>query len=660
MAINFGDGNLCGASPELNSVLSKLDEAKAEITSKIDEAASTAAAAFKEAEDELAGLKDKLQTIEIPTLPKLNLQSEIKSLTDQIPGTPSFFSALAKIKTEFGDDLEAAGLELDSLVSSATAAISGGGNLCDAVPNLVKEAGSDAPAQQESIAVKQAAAPAVAEPESTVHQVFAVEQQFANLQNKVSSFFTGSKPPDTDTPAFQFTLPSSIKKISLGGGAPTSVAFPPTSIGERTNYTPSSQGDGFAHKQATITETFSLADVVQEPAGTVTEIDGDGNEEKVPVDAKTYVRLKHKPVRIKQLLFHTGTGVSKGYWNRQQRSIFGLDPNIESTDANKGFYYRNQYGRHADLLIATGDYPTIGANEGTNWSAFGNQFNFFPPVKLADHPGNISSGGTVLDPDPDIFVVSGVLPYAGTLGPGQTSSDTRRLSDAKLNSKYQGMCVSLTYSYMERYDPEYVPSKTPPKENTPVPASAPAAAGGEFTAEDFIKIAEEAKKEERRRAAQPTVPTPLPPPTVAAPEPAKPPPSPKKTPPAELVKIKSDKDRIGIVSGISQNDATAVKASLTKILVERYGGKYKIRDDKKTGYLRKGVYRRSGSYRVKVIRNADGKGYGGISWKSYEEAMFKAIKLLEKNPDPPKKRKRIKSYTPPHDGKPAVTVYHED
>jgi hypothetical protein len=156
------------------------------------------------------------------------------------------------------------------------------------------------------------------------------------------------------------------------------------------------------------------------------------------------------------------------------------------------------------------------------------------------------------------------------------------------------------------------------------------------------------------------VPDPVPPPTVAAPEPAKPPPSPKKTPPAEIVKIKSDKDRIGIVSGISQNDATAVKASLTKILVERYGGKYKIRDDKKTGYLRKGVYRRSGSYRVKVIRNADGKGYGGISWKSYEEAMFKAIKLLEKNPDPPKKRKRIKSYTPAHDGKPAVIVYHED
>ena len=647
--VDFANGNLCGASPELNSVLSKLDEAKAEITSKIDEAASTAAAAFKKAEDELAGLKDKLQTIELPTLPKLNLQAEIKGLTDQIPGSPSFFSALAKIKTEFGDDLEAAGLELGTLISKATDAISGGGNLCDAVPNLEKEAGSTKPSKQEPIAVKQAAAPAVAEPASVVNQVVAVEQRFADIANKMSSFFTGSNPPTQDTPAFQLARPNLFKKISLGGGLPTSVAFPPTSIGGRTNYSPSSQGDGFAYKQATITETFSLADVVQEPAGTVIETDGDGNEEKVPVDAKTYVRLKHKPVRIKQLLFHTGTGVRKGYWNRQQRSIFGLDPNIESTDANKGFYYRNQYGRHADLLIATGDYPTIGANEGTNWSAFGNQFNFFPPVKLAAHPGNISSGGTVFTSDPDIFVVSGVLPYAGTLGPGQTSSNTRRLSDAKLNSKYQGMCVSLTYSYMERYDPEYVPSKTPPKKNTPVPASAPAS--DEFTAEDFIKIA---KEEEERKAAQPTVATVLPPPTVAAPEPAKPPPPPKTTPPAEIVKIKSAKDR--------GNDIAVVKANLQKILDERYGGKYKIQDDRRLGQagIIKGIYRRNGSYRVKVIRNADGKGYGSISFKSYEEAMFRAIKLLEKNPDPPKKRKRIKSYTPPHDGKPAVTVYHED
>ena len=112
-------------------------------------------AAFGEAQNELAGLKDKLQSIEIPTLPKLNLQAEIASLTSQIPGTPSFLSALAKIKTEFEDDIKAAGLELDSLVSSATSAISGGGDICAIVPNLEKDAGSTEPAVQKPIAPKQ-------------------------------------------------------------------------------------------------------------------------------------------------------------------------------------------------------------------------------------------------------------------------------------------------------------------------------------------------------------------------------------------------------------------------------------------------------------------------------------------------------------------------
>ena len=134
--VDFSNPNICDASPELNSVLEKLSAAKADAISKLDEVASTAAAAFGEAQNELAGLKDKLQTIEIPTLPKLNLQAEIASLTSQIPGTPTFFSALAKIKTEFGDDLKSSGLELDGLVSSATAAISGGDKICALVPNL--------------------------------------------------------------------------------------------------------------------------------------------------------------------------------------------------------------------------------------------------------------------------------------------------------------------------------------------------------------------------------------------------------------------------------------------------------------------------------------------------------------------------------------------
>jgi len=521
--VDFNNANLCGASPELNDVLGKLDAAKTEITDAIDSIASEASAAFGEAQNELKALTDKLQSIEIPTLPKLNLQSEIAGLISTPPGSPAFIQSLAKIKTEFGDDLKSSGLELDGLVSSATAAISGGDKICALVPNLEKESGSTEPADQKPIAPKQAAVPAVTEASSVANQNIGVETQYAALQNKLTSFFTSPAPPTQDTPAFHTALPNVFKTVSLGGGAPTSIALAPGSLGERTNYAPASQGDGYAYKKSTITETFSVGDVVQEAATTRNDVDGDGQDIEVEVDAKTYVILKHKPVRIKRLLFHTGAGVSKGYWNRQQRSIFGLDPNIESTDANKGFYYRNQYGRHADVLIAIGDHSTTGIGQGTNWSAFGNQFNFFPPVKLSNHPGNISSGGTVFTSDPDIFVVSGVLPYAGGILSGSSRSNTRRLSDAKLNSEYKGMCVSLTYSYMERYDPDFVPSKAPPKKNTPVPASTP--------------------EKPIPPTAQPTVATVLPAPTVDAPEPAKRPPPPKATPPAEIKKIKSAEDR---------------------------------------------------------------------------------------------------------------------
>jgi hypothetical protein len=529
MALDFKIPNLCGASPELNDVMSKLADAKADAKAKLNEAASTAAAAFGEAQNELAGLKNKLQSIEIPALPKLNLQAEIASLTSQIPGTPSFLSALAKIKTEFGDDIKSSGLELDSLVSSATAAILGGGNICALVPNLEKEAGSAEPSDQKPIAPKQAAVAAATEASSVANQNIGVETQYAALQSKMSSFFTSSIAPTQDTSAFQIALPGAFKTVSLGGGAPTSVAFPPTSVGERTNYASAQQGDGFSYKKATITETFSLADVVQEAATTELVPDGDGGEEKEEIDAKTYVILKHKPVRINSLLFHTGTGVNKGYWDRQERKRFNLDENIASTDANKGFYYRNRYGRHADLLISTGDYPTLGFNDNTNWATFGNQFNFYPPVKLSDHPGNIESGGTVFSSDPDIFVGHNKNP----------------MSDARLNSKYKGMCVLLTYSYLERYDPDYVPSKTPAKKNTPVPVSTL----------DYPTPP----------TAQPTVATVKPPPTKAEPEPAKPAPAPKKTPPAEIAKIKSAKDR----------KPTTTEADLQKE-ADRIGKKYRI------------------------------------------------------------------------------------
>ena len=60
--VDFTNLNLCGASPELNSVLEKLDAAKAEIAASMDSLASEASAAFGAAQNELNALIDKLQT----------------------------------------------------------------------------------------------------------------------------------------------------------------------------------------------------------------------------------------------------------------------------------------------------------------------------------------------------------------------------------------------------------------------------------------------------------------------------------------------------------------------------------------------------------------------------------------------------------------------
>ena len=148
--VDFANGNLCGVTIELNNVLSKLDEAKAEIKSKLDELASTATEAFLAKNNELSTLKSKLQTIEIPTVPKLNLQAEITSLLSQASGSAAYAVALAKVASEFKTDIEAKGLTLESLV---TAAATASDLVCSVIPNLEKEAGSTAAAIEKPVAV---------------------------------------------------------------------------------------------------------------------------------------------------------------------------------------------------------------------------------------------------------------------------------------------------------------------------------------------------------------------------------------------------------------------------------------------------------------------------------------------------------------------------
>jgi len=213
--VDFLNANLCGASPELNDVLSKLDDAKADILAKINESASAAAAAFGEARNELEELKNKLQTIEIPAIPKLNLQAEIANLVSLVPGSPSFLSALAKLKLEFENDIKAAGLDLGTLIADATKAITGGGDLCALVPNLEKAAGSTDAATTKPAAVTQAAAKAISEAPSVIKQNVNVKKRVEKNKEKVESFTVTSTLPTADFGAFTIVPESLIENLAV-------------------------------------------------------------------------------------------------------------------------------------------------------------------------------------------------------------------------------------------------------------------------------------------------------------------------------------------------------------------------------------------------------------------------------------------------------------
>ena len=444
--VDFANGNLCGATVELNNVLSKLDEAKAEIKSKLDELASTATEAFLAKNNELSTLKSKLQTIVIPTVPKLNLQSEITSLLSQATGSAAYAVALAKVASEFKTDIEAKGLTLESLV---TAAATASDLVCSVIPNLEKEAGSAAAAVEKPVAVKQAVEKAITEAPSKVWQNPDITAKLTSIVEKTANFKTTTTPPTADTPAFKFVPSSLIKLISIGpAGGTASVVVAPTNASERKNYVSGDKAAGFSYKKSTITEYFSVA--------------GAGQHKKL-LDPSGQLPLKHEPTGdgIKMLIY-PGEQYTKTYIGSSFRDQLGLTE--ESSDANKQFYYQNYAGKHAAMLI----YPGYD-NPRTNYSIFGKTFIFSPPVSLSDHPGNLVSGGTHLDASAlaegapgktvteDNFYRRGYEPFM-FFGRGSYRRSAGIQSDLKNNKRYAGFSVAIRYEYLEKYDPDYKPA----------------------------------------------------------------------------------------------------------------------------------------------------------------------------------------------------------
>jgi len=487
--VDFSIPNLCGASPELNDVLSKLADAKADAKAKLDEAASTAAAAFGEAQNELAGLKDKLQSIEIPTLPKLNLQAEIAGLASQIPGTPSFLSALAKIKTEFEDDIKSAGLELDSLVSDATKAISGGGDVCALVPNLEKEAGSTEPAVQKPIAPKQAAVPAVTEAASVSNDNANVAVTVAENKEKTESYKVTKTLPTKDTGSF--VVATETKKISVKETVIT------VSTDKKSNV--ATKEAPFMSERKLATEYIPISNV---------EISG---------DSLIIKNLKHKPTLVKTVYVHpTANEANAKLLVLPKDDLIKLGRKIATKEEWKAVnaawqkekkppYYRSRNGPHmAEIYPRQDTMSRAKATSSPSISSDGSVTILSPDIiPKSNHPGNIK--GVVGYKLPNRFRLSGEIVETKKWR-GPSGNGTR---DSSRNRRFRGYAVVIRYEYLGIYKPEVDPE--PPK---PTPAEDPAAFAAAVAAEDakdkaweasaegkaFLK--EEADDEARYRAEQ--------------------------------------------------------------------------------------------------------------------------------------------------------------
>ena len=135
--VDFTTPNLCGASEEFNKLASQFssikDSLQGSLEGEIDALKSELTASLAVLEADIKGLIP-----ELPEIPDISLISEIQNLVSLPAGSLASLSALANIELQFGDALAEAGFALNSLVSDATAAFSGGIDLCGGgLPNFV-------------------------------------------------------------------------------------------------------------------------------------------------------------------------------------------------------------------------------------------------------------------------------------------------------------------------------------------------------------------------------------------------------------------------------------------------------------------------------------------------------------------------------------------
>ena len=172
---DFKTADICGASPNLNSVLEKMDSLKSSLSSSLTVDPSALSSTLS---TEVSALSSSLSSMipELPSVPDVSLQAELTALSNIDLTLPSglleYRSKLDSITNQFGDSLTASGFSLDSLVSQVAPSIPSlpgapSVDLCSVVPNFKLPDGATE-ATEAAAETLMADAPGVAEEVATV------------------------------------------------------------------------------------------------------------------------------------------------------------------------------------------------------------------------------------------------------------------------------------------------------------------------------------------------------------------------------------------------------------------------------------------------------------------------------------------------------------
>ena len=254
---DFKIPNLCGASPKFNAIQTKFESMMTSATDGLEVDAST----LKNTLDtDVTALVADLKAMipELPALPDINLQAQLTSLSSLIPGSGQHKRLFADITTKFGSDLTAGGFSLDTLVSDAVTAITGGTNLCSAVPNFTVPAAGGG-AVEKAVEVLQAAV----DSEKEIPSVQLANANFTAEKTDVEETFTsyektGEEVPTEDIGPYRVAEETTKIVVSDNQGSATTIeaTTPKNSVGTSTTVT---------------TATTKKTQTIKESGGTVTE-----------------------------------------------------------------------------------------------------------------------------------------------------------------------------------------------------------------------------------------------------------------------------------------------------------------------------------------------------------------------------------------------------